>query len=473
MAFSTYKIEAFQGMDQSRGAYGAAGTSPDALNMVCRKGQLMTARAPLACAPHPPAGCARLFQGFFRDAAGADRTALVAAGGGAVYALLDSAWTCLGSGFASDDWCAVNYRHGSDDWLILVNGRDRMQYWDGESAALTAVDVTVGGQSVVFERLTLIYERLWGAVTAGEPDRVYWSESFAPDNWELNPSLPETGGGFLDIATFDGGRIRAVTAAFDDVLIFKDHSMHRLNGTYPGDFSLTQVYGSEGTLAPRTVVHTASRLYFLGGDGLCVYDGMTVCSLTHAGDAKMKDVFARVNRSAITQACAALWQDVIFLAVPLDGAAENTHVVTYSLSDGTWALMSLAGVKDWLVRREGQEEQLLCLTGDGLFRFGEGDEALPGATWLTPVLPAKPLNRRRMGRVSFPIEAADAGEVTLTALSENGQVSRTAAFPAGRSAIRQRLRLRGRQLRLRVEAAGTAAFCLPDGVDIEIEEESP
>jgi hypothetical protein len=78
-----------------------------------------------------------------------------------------------------------------------------------------------------------------------------------------------------------------------------------------------------------------------------------------------------------------------------------------------------------------------------------------------------------MSRVSFPIEAADAGEVTLTALSENGQVSRTAAFPAGRSAIRQRLRLRGRQLRLRVEAAGTAAFCLPDGVDIEIEEESP
>ncbi|MBQ8954911.1 MAG: hypothetical protein IJ048_12440, partial [Clostridia bacterium] len=124
MAFSTYKIEAFQGMDQSRGANGAPGTSPDALNFICEKGALKTVRAMAAALPHPPAGCARLFQGFFRDAAGADSTALLASGNGCVYALVEGSWRSLGEGFQSDDWCAVNYRHGADDWLILVNGRD-------------------------------------------------------------------------------------------------------------------------------------------------------------------------------------------------------------------------------------------------------------------------------------------------------------------------------------------------------------
>ncbi|MBR3505294.1 MAG: hypothetical protein IKO07_13775 [Clostridia bacterium] len=473
MAFETFKITAFRGVDQSRGVWGEPGASPDAVNMICRKGALMTWRAPAATEPAPPAGCARLFQGFFRDQNGADSRTLVAAGGGHVWALTGGAWHELGSGFQSDDWCAVNYRHEDEDWLILVNGLDPMQRWDGQSAALSPVDARMGGVPVRFERLTLIYERLWGAVTAGQPDRVYWSESFAPDNWELNAADPDTGGGFMDVATFDGARIRAVVAAFDDVLIFKDRSMHRLNGTYPGDFSLTQVYGSEGTLAARTIVHTASRLYFLGGDGLCAYDGMTVSSLTHGGDSRMKDVFARVNQQAVKNACAALWRDVIYLALPLDGANGNTHVVRYALSDGGWALLSLPGVRDFLIWREGQDERLLCLTGDGLYRFGEGPDALPGAYWTTPVLPARTAGRRRLGRVCFPIEAEAAGSLTLTALSEDGQVQKTVRFGAGRSVVRQRLRLRGRALRLKLESEGRAMFSLPDGMELEIEEESP
>ena len=473
MAFETVKIAAFRGIDQSRGLYGDAGTSPDALNMICRRGALMTARAPAPHPPHPPAGCARLFQGFFRDEHGADAAVLLAAGQGHVYALTGGAWQDLGGGFQSDDWCAVNYRRADEDWLILVNGRDRMQYWDGSSAALTPLPAVMGGEEVRIERLTLIYERLWGAVTAGEPDRIYWSDTFAPDNWELNAAEPDAGGGFMDVATFDGARIRAVVAAFDDVLIFKDRSMHRLSGTYPGDFSLTQVYGSEGTLAARTIVHTASRLYFLGGDGLCVYDGMTVSSLTHAGDSRMQDVFARVSQPAAARACAALWRDVIYLALPLDGASENTHVARYSLSDGTWALLDLPGVKDFLLWREGQDEKLYCLTGEGLFLFEGGNKALPGARWITPVLPARRMNRRRLGGARFPIEAESAGTLTLSALSEGGRVERRVSFDPGRSLVRQRLRLRGRSLRVALEADGEAMFALPDGMELDIEEESP
>lgn len=477
MSDSMLRISAFRGIDQSRGDYSAdASTSPDALNFICRDAALMTAPGMTALSPAPPSGCVRLFQGFFRNADGEDVSRLLASGNGAVYALSDETWLCLGSGFSSDDWCAVNYRHEADDWLILANGKDRMQYWDGRSDSLSPLVATIGQSEVLFSRLTLIYERLWGAVTSDAPDRIYWSESFAPDNWELNAGQSETGGGFADVATFDGSRIRAVIAAFDDVLIFKDKSIHRLNGTYPGDFSLTQVYGSEGTLAARTIVHTATRLYFLGSDGLCVYDGMSASSLAHKGDRRMKNVFERVNYGAVSQACAALFDDVIYLAVPLDGATGNSHVIEYSLADGMWALLDCAGIRDWLVRRDGQTETLLCLTENGLFAFGAGSDfgGQPiNARWVSPILTLETRStRKRTGRIYLSVFAPKPASMKLTMQSESGRAEKVIPLSQGLNIVRKRLRVRGRFIRFSIESADGAPFSLPSGLEIELEEDT-
>lgn len=350
-----------------------------------------------------------------------------------------------------------------------------MQTWDGKSASLTPITPTVDGQTAAFERLTLIYERLWGAVCTAQPDRVYWSESFAPDSWALNPDIPDSGGGYADVATFDGSRIRAVTAAFDDVLIIKDRSLHRLSGTYPGDFTLTQVYGGEGTLAPRTLVQTADRLYFLGRDGLCVYDGMTVSSLVHRGDERARGVFERLNPAAIDQACAVLTGDVMYIALPLDGAASNSHVLRYSLADDSWALLSLSGVRDFLIRRDGQKEELLCLTGEGLFRLGAGDtfgaENVTGE-WLSPqLLGDRRVERKRTNRLRVTVEMEKAGAITLFTQSEQGRAERTISLPAGTSVLKPRLRVCGRRVRFGLKTS--APVRLPEGLTLEIEMDEP
>ena len=441
------------------------------MNFICRGGVLERAGGMTACSPQPPVGCVRLFQAFFRTDDGADDSRLVAAGNGCLYALIDENWTVLGEGFASDDWCAVNYRKENNDLLILVNGRDKMQSWDGKSASLTAITPTMAGENVSFERLTLIYERLWGAVCASQPDRIYWSESFAPDNWEINSDIPDSGGGFADVATFDGSRIRAVTTAFDDVLIVKDRSLHRLSGTYPGDFALTQVYGSEGTLAPRTLVQTADKLYFLGRDGLIVYDGMTVSSLVHRGDERARGVFARLNPDVLCEACAALMDDVIYIALPLDGSLVNSHVLRYSLSDDSWALLTLSGVRDFLIRRNGMKEELLCLTQEGLFCLGEGDNF--GSTevsgeWLSPMLLGdQRMNRKRTNRLHVTVESEKAGVLTLFTQSERGRAERTFNLSEGISLLKPHLRVCGRCLRFGLKTS--APVRLPDGLSLEIE----
>ena len=476
MGFRRLKIHGFKGLDTQKGDFhGDASVSPDAVNFICADGVMKTAGGTREYAERLPVKGARVFQAFFRDGGnGADRRVLMASGGGGIYALEAGVWKLIGAGYGSDEWETVSYRRNDEELILMVNGRDGMVAWDGESEQVTGMHPVQGGEEIRFEHLTLLYERLWGAVHADAPDRIYWSESFEPDNWEVDYGNPDEGGGFIDVATFDGSRIRAVKAAFDDVLIFKDKSMHRLNGTYPGEFSLTQVYGSEGTLAAKTIVSTASRLYFLGYEGLCVYNGMSVQTLMQAGERKLNGIWERMNRKAIGGACAAVFGDTMYLALPLDGAEENSHVIEYRLHDGTCSLVELPGVKEFLVVREEMGERLICLIGDRIYEYGVGG-MLAGekisARWTSPVIASSSLDvKRTVSRMSMVIEAEEEGAVRLGLMSGSEEKVMKVRLKQGMNLVRQRLRIRGRTFRFLIENVDGCGIRIPDGLEILMEE---
>lgn len=479
----TVLIPGFTGLDQSRGIHNSdLSTSPDAMNFVSRYGFLRTHHGVSARYPALPVACRSIKQAFFRDPdTQQDSTFLLAYGGGKVHALKDGAWVQLGEGFASDDWSCVNYRHETDDWFVMTNGSSALKYWDGRSSGLQDIVPKQGGEPIAFEHLTLLYERLWGAVYPAQPDRIYWSESFEPDNWEVNFDLPDAGGGFVDVATFDGSRIRAIVAAFDDVLIFKDKSIHRLNGTYPGEFNLTQVYGSEGTLAYGTIVYTADRLYFLGCDGLCVYDGMTVSSFSHIGDRKLREVWKRINKAAIEKACACIQDDTLYLALPLDGAEENSHVIEYSLNDGTYSMMDYAGINGWLVYREGQEETLMCLIGAQLYIYDSGTNYCGkpiSAYWISPEITLGTLTtKKKVGRIYMSVSAQsldinEEPQIRLTLMSGNKERTKLVRLKNGSNILRQRIKVRGRSFRFRIENVDGNPLTINRGMEITLEEDS-
>lgn len=480
-------ISEFHGVDQSRGIHNPdIATSPDEENFVSRFGFLRTHHGVSSIYPPLPTPCTGMAQTFFRDSENAlDKSYLLAygqtSGGGRMYALKDGAWQELVRGVQSSDWHGVNYRHNADDWYIMTNGVNALRYWDGTSSSLLALNPKQGGETIIFSHLTLLYERLWGAVRASEPDRIYWSNSFAPNDWELNYETPDAGGGFLDVATFDGTHIRAIVAAFDDILIFKDKSMHRLNGTYPGEFNLTQVYGTEGTLGYGTIVHTADRLYFLSADGLCVYDGMTVSSLAHAGDRKLLDVWRRLNTAAIDKARACIYEDVIYLSVPLDSAAANSHVIEYNLRDGTYSIMSFAGITDWLVHREGQTETLLCLVGSQIYRYDTGTNFCGqpiNAYWTSPEISLGTLTtKKKVGRIYMSVNAQSLDfqrdpSIRITLMSGNKTRSKEIPLKNGHNDVRKRIKVRGRSFRFRIENCNGDPLTINRGMEIVLEEDS-
>lgn len=488
-------IGEFTGIDQSRGTHnGDYGSSPDAKNFICRDGRLYTCSGAAQYGVSAPQSTyessnGRLFQAFFRDSDGSDFSKIILALHGRFYtADLDCGkWTPIAAGFVSDDWSAVNYRDEDNDWMIFANGVDRAQYWDGVQAASFPLTPIQGasdeseGVELLFSKLTLLNERLWGGVTSAYPDRIYWSNTFDAEDWEFDYiDSTNEGGGFIDVATFDGSRIRAIVSAFDDVLIFKDKSVHRLSGTYPGEFSLSQVYGAEGTLAPRTVVYNGSKLYFLSSDGLCVYNGTSVASLAEAGDRKLKDIWTRINPSTVNLACAVMKDSVIYLAVPLDGSAINTHVIEYDVSTGVYSIVELPGVDDWLILREGQKETLLYLDADTVYRYGAGytfhGDAIE-ASWISPEVTCGSLSSKKStGRIYMTVDAQSLDinktpEIRLTMYTDTKERTKLISLRNGINRIRKRVKIRGRAFRFKIENVDGNPLSINKGMEIRIEED--
>jgi len=229
--------------------------------------------------------------------------------------------------------------------------------------------------------ITLHYERIWGSGAAGMPDAVFYSRAFSPDDWSGDTENPESGGGEIQLPTFNGGRIVAIENLFDDVLVFKQRDIYRIVGTYPGNYEVVRVHGVVGPMAPDSIVGSGSMVYFLSGAGLCSYNGVSAAPLSRQ---LAKRFYERINREKANLACAAIHEGRLYLAAPLDGAQVNNSVLEMDLSSG--ALMERTGIT--ATAFAGNGEELLFAGGDGLvYRYGSGMDyngAAIEAYWRTP-----------------------------------------------------------------------------------------
>ena len=148
MGFRRLKIHGFKGLDTQKGDFhGDASVSPDAVNFICADGVMKTAGGTREYAERLPVKGARVFQAFFRDGGnGADRRVLMASGGGGIYALEAGVWKLIGAGYGSDEWETVSYRRNDEELILMVNGRDGMVAWDGESEQVTGMHPVQGGE---------------------------------------------------------------------------------------------------------------------------------------------------------------------------------------------------------------------------------------------------------------------------------------------------------------------------------------
>lgn len=132
----------------------------------------------------------------------------------------------------------------------------------------------------------------YGDIAAGEyPHLVWWSSRGNGEMWGDFSNAPDIDGTNYIPIFDDSIEITGLVAGEDCVFIFKEHSIHRLDGP---DFAVSPVSMDVGCVAPRTICKVGTGIYFLSQNGLYKLDS-TSGELTPIGEGKVSRTLTGSN----------------------------------------------------------------------------------------------------------------------------------------------------------------------------------
>lgn len=473
---SRYVIPYFEGMDEQLGALaGNAAAARMARNVATDHGRLASAPGMEPYIETPVTGGASSIYVFCEMGQDAERTEYVVVGTQTdVRVWRDDEWQVLYTGTAGD-WGFLSYKKEEDSILIFGNGVDPVQCWDGQSESASPL----AGAPAKGRYFALHYERVWMCGDKENPDRLYYSRQLNPNDWTGDAVTPETGGGFVDLPTFDGGVITNLYSVGGDLCILKSTTALLLYGTSPENYQVTEMTGALGTIAGRTAAVYGQTGYFVTAHGIGVQNDATIALLDDRKLPRMFDAHyceeqdCQEGLSPHFGQCAAgiCFHERLWFALPLGQETANSVVLEYDLNREAYVLHD--GAQAVGFARSGQmRERLLVLCGDGIVRvMGSGSPA-PGK-WTTPWMDFGSNKEKVMRSIALFGRMESASRlpcVRVCVESDRGmKVRYLEARGQGDKLYKRRFRLGGRRFRVDIEATAGTRFCFTGGLEMETE----
>lgn len=480
---ATLHIPAFTGLAQYGDGIGLdPGCAVEAKNALTTRGVLSPmARCTLlkASLPAPIETLARLHRRWHTQAG--EHDVLIAACGGQLYWMLetDESWQRIQppegvSAYQSNHWSYVAYEmnpEGSDapvDVLLLSNAYDGMICVRGDT--MTAAAVPTPKKFGVIARHA---ERIWGGAILGDPDLLVYSAPYDPFNWSQNDAFPEDGAGDVMQPSWDGDSFTALTPFGSQLIALKRTRIWRILGTNPGEYAFKEQYGG-GTPYADTVAVDGARILMLGREGVVCYDGESASDYERDF---AKEVFSRMNPSALDGAFGCMHRGAYYLALPLDASAVNNAVLRYDTLEKTWLLREDVSVEAFLPT-ETALYFTSATTPGRLWQWREDaweEGAAAPMRWVGPWCDLGMKNIRKGGFTLYlTLECRSEAALTLTMETERKAKTKTLRFQPpgeGRQPAQRRVRFggSGRRFRLRIEAEDGVPWRLLGGVQIEAE----
>lgn len=155
--------------------------------------------------------------------------------------------------------------------MILTNGVDIPLKWDG-TGNVAKVNQDFDGVNDITKAHTLVRHResiVLGDVTTDEATEtryesaIWKSAAGTLDTW-IDPATDD---GFLQIEEGDGDSITCLLDVMGYLVVFKQHSIHRVSEFGSANVSRVQVSSSVGTPGPHTAVVVGTSIFFMDSSG--------------------------------------------------------------------------------------------------------------------------------------------------------------------------------------------------------------
>ncbi len=469
MAIKLFRIDEFAGIDQSRDENAVPfSMSPDACNMDTDNGGLAVAKGYVRHIPAPVPGEGEVHALAAYATSEGDR--FIAAAGNSLYAFDGEAWQTIytyEANLAKPRFDFEQAQIGGTDCLIVGCGERQLIKYDGTAASVFGSAEGVSDHPVLY--LAMYRSRLFSAGDPNHPNRLYWSQlpgsGRSIEAWGPVPASPNVEGGHAEVGSIGSDPIVGLAALSNQLVIFKKHSMYRLLGDKPGNFTIEEVDSRAERTANTAVVASGDVLYFMTAGGMCCFNGVTAAPMRDA-----RRIRLLLEEGDVSASMGALCRDKLYFSMR---DARGDALIEYDLVRGVYML------------RRGFSVRALCARDGALYlidgaryvcRFNQGEDyagAPIPAWWRTPETDLREKSTVKGMRALYLRGRSDRREsATLVDVKTSALVqTHRLLLPENASEVLEvPLQNEGRTFSLRIYNEAGGSFALASGAEIEFEQ---
>ena len=164
---------------------------------------------------------------------------------------------------------------------------------------------------------------------SGYVHEIIFSEQDEP---EYYPSINS-----ISVGSDEGGRITALKAVGNDMVVATDRSLYRMyiTGNDFQPYGIRKTYSPVGCTAPRSMVVANGSMFFWGGDGFYAFGNNTAVNIS---EVRLGEIHRDMQSTLLNDICGCYHDEKIYWAVPYDSTTHLDRIWIYDLRTKEWDL---------------------------------------------------------------------------------------------------------------------------------------
>lgn len=304
------------------------------------------------------------------------------------------------------------------------------------------------------EFIELHYDRVWIAGDSSKPDRLYFSTAGVNgadiEDWTAPIEEAEANqhGGFIDVRSYDGGKIIGMKVIFNSIVVFKNKTAYKVFGNNPGNYELVQLFSSNGAIADKSICVGDNGAFFLNDDGIYFYDGTN----TNLISQKIQNTIKKMNKNYASKSVGYFYNNKYYLAIPLGNSTSNNLLIEYDIGNKSYMFHKLGSISGFV--EYGND--LLFSTGQYVKSLTNGTDAM-SLKWVTSNYDYGKKNSRKNSNYIY-FRGKGEGSVKFKVITENKTKEIEIPLTSTETLYKKKLKNKGRLFRIEIENVNNSSF---------------